>query len=329
MNAEHSWADALVVAHMWERVLCCKVTLDRHNYTTDGHCKPISKNTPVATANPVRLKWDMTEPDLIEGINSTLKEAQTSIADLDLRVMEFNQFGNKIIKTFGISPDSCAQMAMQLAFFRDQKKFGLTYEASMVRLFRHGRTETIRSLSNETVAFVQAMEGKNKNKFPPEEIVEKLRVAADGHRHYSKDAMAGHGVDRHLFGLYVVASGKGVESDFLKNALSEPWLLSTSQQPQIQHPKLWNPVKDMEDNKCMSAGGGFGPVADDGYGVSYMFAGGDHIFFHVSSKISAANTNSHRFAEAISQALQDIQDVIGQVKKNDTAGKASGSSKSK
>lgn len=31
-------------------------------------------------------------------------------------------------------------------------------------------------------------------------------------------------------------------------------------------------------------GGGFGPVATDGYGVSYMLVGGSDFFFHVSSR---------------------------------------------
>jgi hypothetical protein len=59
------------------------------------------------------------------------------------------------VKKLGVSPDSFIQMALQLAYFRDQKKFGLTYEASMVRFFKHGRTETIRSLSEDSVAFVR------------------------------------------------------------------------------------------------------------------------------------------------------------------------------
>lgn len=47
-----------------------------------------------------------------------------------------------------VSPDSLVQMAFQLAYYRDQNKtFGLTYEASMVRLFRLGRTETIRCVA--------------------------------------------------------------------------------------------------------------------------------------------------------------------------------------
>lgn len=74
----------------------------------------------------------------------------------------------------------------------------------------------------------------------------------------------------------------------LQEVLSEPWRLSTSQTPHGQTSKM-----DLSKNpKCISAGGGFGPVADDGYGVSYIIAGEDTIFFHVSSKKSSSVTVS-------------------------------------
>ena len=40
---------------------------------------------------------------------------------------------------------------------QDKGKFCLTYEASMTRLFREGRTETVRSCTQESCAFVRAM----------------------------------------------------------------------------------------------------------------------------------------------------------------------------
>jgi hypothetical protein len=40
----------------------------------------------------------------------------------------------------------------------------------------------------------------------------------------------------------------------------------------------------------VSAGGGFGPVADDGYGVSYIICGEDTIMIHISSKYSSPAT---------------------------------------
>ena len=44
--------------------------------------------------------------------------------------------------------------------FQSAGKFCLTYESSMTRLFREGRTETVRSCSKDTCAFVKAMEAK-------------------------------------------------------------------------------------------------------------------------------------------------------------------------
>ena len=60
-----------------------------------------------------------------------------------------------------MSPDAYIQMALQLAYYRDAGKFSLTYEASMTRLFREGRTETVRPCTIESAAWVKAMENKS------------------------------------------------------------------------------------------------------------------------------------------------------------------------
>ena len=120
--------------------------------------------------------------------------------------------------------------------------------------------------------------------------------------------MAGKGIDRHLFALYVVSVGKSVDSPFLKAALSVPWRLSTSQQPQ-QQTALWD-IKDPANAKRVSPGGGFGPVSEDGYGVSYMVSGEREFFFHVSSKRSCPHTDSARFVRHIFGALAEMQTIL-------------------
>jgi carnitine O-palmitoyltransferase 1 len=51
------------------------------------------------------------------------------------------------------------------------------------------------------------------------------------------------------------------------------------------------PGVDLSKNITMAtAGGGFGPVTERGYGVSYIVVGEDLIGFHISSKHSAENT---------------------------------------
>eukprot|EP00063_Salmo_salar_P049133 XP_014023968.1 PREDICTED: carnitine O-palmitoyltransferase 1, liver isoform-like [Salmo salar] len=60
----------------------------------------------------------------------------------------------------------------------------------------------------------------------------------------------------------------------------------------------------------ISLGGGFSPVADDGYGVSYIIIGEDMINYHVSCKHSFSETDSHWFGAQISRALLDLLSVL-------------------
>lgn len=61
-----------------------------------------------------------------------------------------------LIKKEGLS--LAKTFKLYFSFFKDMGKFSLTYEASMTRLFREGRTETVRSCTVESCKFVQTME---------------------------------------------------------------------------------------------------------------------------------------------------------------------------
>ncbi|VDN32118.1 unnamed protein product [Dibothriocephalus latus] len=75
---------------------------------------------------------------------------------------------------------------------------------------------------------------------------------------------------------------------FLFQILSEPWRLSTSQTPIRQCSSCFYPSDYL--GITATPGGGFGPVTADGYGVSYIFAGEDHIFLHISSYRTSKET---------------------------------------
>ncbi|XP_063145341.1 carnitine O-palmitoyltransferase 1, liver isoform isoform X1 [Candoia aspera] len=301
LNAEHSWADAPIVGHLWENVMysdCLEL-----GYTEEGHCKgEVTLGIPM----PTKLQWEIPE-ECQEVIEKSFDIARPLAEDVDFHSFPFDAFGKGLMKKTKTSPDAFVQLALQLAHYRDMGKFCLTYEASMTRLFREGRTETVRSCTVQSCKFVKAMEDSNEN---PETKRMLFKAAAANHQHLYRLAMTGAGIDRHLFCLYVVSKYLAVESPFLKEVLAEPWRLSTSQTPQQQIDLNKNP--EME-----SSGGGFGPVADDGYGVSYIIVGDNLINFHVSSKFSCTETDSHRFGKNIKQALCDIRDLF-HIGKNST-----------
>lgn len=194
-------------------------------------------------------------------------------------------------------------MALQLAYYRDFGKFSLTYEASTTRLYREGRTETVRSCTIESSEWVKAMEN---SEVSSQEKIRLLKEACNKHQKGYLDSMTGKGIDRHLFCLYIVSKYLEVESPFLDKVFSEPWRLTTSQTPLGQTPKTdINKFK----NLC-TASGGFGPVAFDGYAVSYIILRDDLIFFHVSSKKSCPVTNTDKFGKQIVQAMSDIKQLF-------------------
>uniref|UniRef100_A0A674P478 carnitine O-palmitoyltransferase n=1 Tax=Takifugu rubripes TaxID=31033 RepID=A0A674P478_TAKRU len=304
LNAEHSWADAPIVGHLWEHVL----SMDPNNlgYTEEGHCRGVPHpNLP----GPQKLQWDIPE---LHFIQNSLTVAQNLADDVDSHIIPFSEFGKGKIKKCRTSPDAFIQIALQLAHYRDKGKFCLTYEASMTRLFREGRTETVRSCTMESCAFVRSMIRDETT----EERLRLLKKAAEKHQNMYRLAMTGEGIDRHLFCLYVVSKYLGEESAFLKEVLSEPWRLSTSQTP-VQQVELFDLVKHPE---YVSSGGGFGPVADDGYGVSYIIVGENLINFHISSKRSSPETDSHRFGTNIKRAMVDMLNLFQLEKKANLRG---------
>ncbi|XP_068922633.1 carnitine O-palmitoyltransferase 1, liver isoform [Petaurus breviceps papuanus] len=298
LNAEHSWADAPIIGHLWEYVMATDAF--QLGYAEDGHCKgDTNPNIPC----PTRLQWEIPE-ECQDVIERSLSLACTLANDVDFHSFPFDTFGKGLIKKSRTSPDAFVQLALQLAHYKDKGQFCLTYEASMTRLFREGRTETVRSCTMESCNFVRAMVDSAQ---PVEQKLKLFKIAADKHQHMYRLAMTGAGIDRHLFCLYVVSKYLAVDSPFLKEVLSDPWRLSTSQTPH-QQTELFNLDRNPEH---VSSGGGFGPVADDGYGVSYILVGENLINFHVSSKFSSPETDSHRFGAHLRQAMIDIITLFG------------------
>ena len=123
------------------------------------HC--VSWTWATSTPKARKLRWEI--PNQCQNIiHSCLKEAKLLAEDVQLHIMLHDAYGKGYMKKCNLSPDAYIQMALQLAYYRDAGKFCLTYEASMTRLFREGRTETVRSCTMDSVNWARAMEDPDK-----------------------------------------------------------------------------------------------------------------------------------------------------------------------
>ncbi|NXL40603.1 CPT1B palmitoyltransferase, partial [Glaucidium brasilianum] len=177
-------------------------------YTEGGHCRG-EPNTQLAP--PQRLQWDLPQ-ECRAAIEGSYRLAKALADDVDFCCFQFTQFGKGLIKRCRTSPDAFIQISLQLAHFRDKGRFCLTYEASMTRLFREGRTETVRSCTAEAIAFVRSMADPRQTRAERQRL---FKLAAERHQLLYRLAMTGAGIDRHLFCLYVVSRYLGVQSPFL------------------------------------------------------------------------------------------------------------------
>lgn len=297
-NGEHAWADAPVLGMTTEWVLWRD---HRLGYDAAGHARGVRVQTGVI---PTRLRLQLTKK-AIRDLDESLVEARKIADNVDIVVYPFQKFGKKrITKGWKCSPDAFVQISMQLAHKLDKDKHVLTYESAMTRLYRDGRTETVRSATIPVIDFVKMLLDETT---PIETTLAKFREASTNHVNMCLKASIGSGVDRHLFGLYVICSYLGLSSSFLKKAFAMPWGLSTSQTPTSQLDYITK--KDKEFN-IICPGGGFGPVDPNGYGVSYTIMGDALINFHVSSNVDAESTDSQRFVENIEKAMCLMADFL-------------------
>jgi carnitine O-palmitoyltransferase 1 len=301
LNCEHSWADAPIMSHLFEATLLFEHLED--TYTEDGNCARTSIDESGETfPAPERLKWDIPD-ECCDVIESSLAVATELLSDVELKLLIFKEYGKGFMKKAKVSPDAYIQFALHLTYYNMHGDFPLTYEACMTRLYREARTETVRAVTSESIAFARAFLDPS---VPASEKVRMMRTAAEKHVRLYRDGMAGKGVDRHLFALYVVSRYLEVESPFLEKVLKEPWHLSTSQTPHQQTTLI-----DLNKNpQFVSAGGGFGPVSDEGYGVSYIVGGEDMLSFHISAKKNVTKTSAEKFRDTLIETLRQLKSVV-------------------
>lgn len=98
-------------------------------------------------------------------------------------MLDFTDFGKEFIKSQKMSPDSFIQMAIQLTFLKIHKTPAATYESAATRIFKEGRTEVIRSCSEESLEFAKSMLMANT---PPASKLNALNNSMQSHNAYAR-----------------------------------------------------------------------------------------------------------------------------------------------
>ncbi|KAL7773858.1 hypothetical protein CFE70_003825 [Pyrenophora teres f. teres 0-1] len=237
--------------------------------------------------NPKPLRFEISK-ELQQDIEDAQAHFTRQIGAHELRVQAYQGYGKGLIKKFKCSPDAYVQMIIQLAYHKFYGKNRPTYESAATRRFQQGRTETCRTVSDESVAFCAAMADANAT---PEECQKKLRAALDAHVKYISDASDGRGVDRHLFGL----------KKCLKEGEELPALY---QDPAYTYSSTWFISSSQLSSEYFN-GYGWSQVIDDGWGIAYMI-NENTIQFNVCSK----GLGSEKMSFYLNEAAGDMRDIM-------------------
>ncbi|KAI1492991.1 choline/Carnitine O-acyltransferase [Biscogniauxia mediterranea] len=306
---------------------------------------------------PHKLEWDMS-PEL----NIAVRFAETRLADLigqnEFECLDFGGYGKNFITSMGFSPDAFVQMAFQAAYYGLYGRVECTYEPAMTKFYLHGRTEAIRTVTEESVHFVQTFWADN----PAELKVEALRKACQRHVNSTRECAKAEGCDRHLYALFCLwqryldddisrsPSSTGYASSFENNSergsvISSPTkssVASTDEDfrtrgrgdsttsrsrdhhvPQIFADGGWDKLNNtiLSTSNCGNPSlrqFGFGPTSGDGFGIGYIIKD-DSINICASSK----HRQTKRFIDTLESYLLEIRRVLRITNRKSTSSKQS------
>lgn len=298
---------------------------------------------------PHKLEWDM-----VPEISIALRFAETRLADLinqnEFQTLEFEQYGKNFITSMGFSPDAFVQMAFQAAYYGMYGRIESVYEPAMTKAYFHGRTEAIRSVTQESVDFMRTFWAEN----PPIKKVEALKKACEKHSAATKDCAKAQGFDRHLYALMclwqrqvdgdmdVLSDDEGASMNGYSSPTSdrgEPSIAaspkrssrssrddSTSPSQPREQPTMpaifADPGWDKINNTILSTSNcgnpslrhfGFGPTSGDGFGIGYIIKDNS-----ISVCASSKHRQTRRYIAALESYFLEIRKLLRQTHRRGT-----------
>jgi carnitine O-acetyltransferase len=296
---------------------------------------------------PHKLEWDM-----LPELSTALRFAETRLADLiqqnEFATLEFPHYGKNFMTSMGFSPDAFVQMAFQAAYYGLYGRVECIYEPAMTKVYYHGRTEAIRSVTEESTDFVRTFWGEN----PAASKIDALRKACQKHSENTRICSKAQGPDRHLYALYCIwqraideegaemassdgwdstrpsspdASEKAVNSPNRNSIVSENGSSSSSPHA-VQHsmPALfadsgWDKINTtiLSTSNCGNPSlrqFGFGPTSGDGFGIGYIIKDGS-----ISICASSKHRQTSRYIDALESYFLEIRKLLRQLKRRGTS----------
>ncbi|OWB79416.1 hypothetical protein B5S32_g3638 [[Candida] boidinii] len=275
--------------------------------------------------SPRKLEWKLSND-----LSLALRFGETRLSDLihqnEFSALQFKDYGMERIKKMGMSPDAFVQMSFQLAYYALYGKVECTYEPAMTKVFLHGRTEAIRTVSLESNEFVtKFFEGSTNSK----EKIELLKKACQKHSSRTRDCSKGLGVDRHLYALFCIwkryfsdINSNSENSDQMDSSDSEATTINVDELtegfnkldleglkeiPSIFADNGWDRINNtiISTSNCGNPSlklFGFGPVSPNGFGLGYIIKD-NSITICASSK----HRQTKRFLDTLKGCLVEIE----------------------
>lgn len=281
---EHSRMDATPTVQLNNTIYKQIIETDPNELITE-----IGTSSP-RFGNAELLTFDI-NPSTRANIKDAIAKFDKTIAAHDEEIFQHYGYGKGLIKKFKVSPDAYVQLMMQLAYFKYTGKIRPTYESAATRKFLKGRTETGRTVSNESKKFVETWSDPNASNA---DKVATFQAAAKQHVAYLSAAADGKGVDRHLFGLkQMLKPGEPIPSIFSDPIFtySQTWYISSSQVPS-EYFQSW----------------GWSQVIDDGFGLAYLI-NNDWIHVHISCKRGNGLQSDH-LKWYLVESANEMKDIL-------------------
>ncbi|MEO5876697.1 MAG: choline/carnitine O-acyltransferase [Streptosporangiaceae bacterium] len=213
--------------------------------------------------------------------------------DTATATVSFEDFGGNRAKQLGVSPDAFVQMAYQLAHKRSKGLTGATYESIATRQYRRGRTEAMRVVTPEVLAFVAAMDDPAAD---PAARTAAFRTAAGAHVRRAKECQAGAAPEQHLWELQLIHKRQG-GTEPLPLYDTPGWIkmrddyLSTSSAPSVNIRYF-----------------GFGSTSTQCIGIAYVLLP-DRFNLYLSTPLPVADA-MHTFADRLREAVAELQALL-------------------